>query len=497
MDQTGLEPLALTTQLFHDLEAAGLRYCHWKSTTTLPRALAGRTDLDLLVDPAHAEAFRGAARDLGFRPFTSHPSRRYPGVEDLLGLDDESGRLVHLHVYLQLVLGEEYVKNHLLPMSDALLSNTITLHGVRAPVPELEIIVLALRTLLKYRDTDLFKDRLNLGERTGIPPSTLAELRDLASRVDRGRVRELVNRHLPGVDPGIVLGVLDVAALDGRHPADLARLRQRARIALRPYQRMPRVTALSRYARARIGRVFPLKLITHLPSRRQARRKSPASGGHTVALVGVDGSGKSTIVSSLFEWLAWRVNVRVLYLGSARPSPSTRVLRSLARALRTVGRRVGSQRVLRMADLAYGVRYLGDARDRARRAAAGKAAARRGAIVLHDRFPLPVDFGTRTLDGPRIHELPTYAGSRLLRWMAHRERSRYRSMPMPDLVVVVDVRPATALERKPNADPAALAAKATALAAALTEQDGVVHIQGDRPLEEVMRDVKRLIWALL
>ncbi|HEX2141514.1 MAG TPA: hypothetical protein VHK28_04450 [Candidatus Limnocylindria bacterium] len=112
-------PLAVTVRLFDVLEERAVRYCLWKSTTTLDVALAGRTDLDLLVHRSDAVALDAVARDLGFKPFLSHESRRFPGVEDLLGYDDESGRLVHLHVYYQLVLGQQYVKNHHLPLSSS------------------------------------------------------------------------------------------------------------------------------------------------------------------------------------------------------------------------------------------------------------------------------------------------------------------------------------------------------------------------------------------
>jgi hypothetical protein len=138
-------PLALVRSLFEALNAAEVRYCHWKSTTTLGRALAGRTDLDLLVDGAHVAKFREVVSGIGFKPFVSHSSRRYPGVEDHLGCDPGSGRLVHLHVYQQLILGEHYVKNHVLPLENALLDDTVIRDGVRIPPPHVELMILILR----------------------------------------------------------------------------------------------------------------------------------------------------------------------------------------------------------------------------------------------------------------------------------------------------------------------------------------------------------------
>ena len=96
LPQDGPAPLAVTVRLFAELEARGVRYCHWKSTPGLPIAMAGRTDLDLLVEREDAASFADVVRELGFKPFISHPSRRFPAVDDLLGYDPETGRLVHL-----------------------------------------------------------------------------------------------------------------------------------------------------------------------------------------------------------------------------------------------------------------------------------------------------------------------------------------------------------------------------------------------------------------
>ncbi|MEO6578879.1 MAG: hypothetical protein ABIO99_08290, partial [Candidatus Limnocylindria bacterium] len=68
--------LHLITDLLAELPRRGIRYCHWKSTAGLEQALAGRTDLDLLVDRRQTVEFDIAIRELGFKPFVSHPSRR-------------------------------------------------------------------------------------------------------------------------------------------------------------------------------------------------------------------------------------------------------------------------------------------------------------------------------------------------------------------------------------------------------------------------------------
>ena len=52
------------------------------------------------------------------------PAATYPAMEHLLGMDRASGRMFHLHVHYQLVLGERFVKNHRLPLEAEFLAST-------------------------------------------------------------------------------------------------------------------------------------------------------------------------------------------------------------------------------------------------------------------------------------------------------------------------------------------------------------------------------------
>jgi ABC-type lipoprotein export system ATPase subunit len=50
------------------------------------------------------------------------------------------------------------------------------------------------------------------------------------------------------------------------------------------------------------------------------------SGGLTIAVIGADGSGKSTIVNELRNWLSWRLTVHTYYMGSQRPSAMAKAI---------------------------------------------------------------------------------------------------------------------------------------------------------------------------
>jgi thymidylate kinase len=499
------ETLALVRVAFTTLNREEIRYCHWKSTSGLPAGLAGRTDLDLLVDRAHAAQFTAAVRDVGFKPFISHGSRRFIGVEDWLGHDPESGRLVHLHVYYRLVLGEDHVKNHVLPIEAAVLDDVVMRYGVKVPVPATELTILIIRALLKYRRTDAAKDALRLGRRGGIPPNLRNEVADLRGRVSMDELRRAAQHVVPSVPAKVFTDFVEVLSSNPRDAGTLLRLRAATRRGLKGFERLPASAAMAISLSARLQRAPGLRRVLRPRTKADLRRKSSAAGGLTVALIGPDGAGKTTVIDEVVRWLGWRLSLRVSYLGTARPSTSTAMIQALSRVVRrlasraTPASRPTSGSLSASSNLLAALRYLAEARDRERRAREGRRLAANGALVLFDRYPLPwVRLPARPVDGPRIAELgdPRRGPLAALR---RREEMIYARIPSPDLVILLTVDPAVALARKRSVNPDGIAAKARAVqdAATVASGNGVVAIDASQPLSEVVRAVEAEIWRRL
>lgn len=488
--------LGALVHLFRDLGQQGVRYCHWKSNVRLERALAGKTDLDLLVDRTHAERFRQILAAYAIKPVLAAPGKAYPGVENYLGLDPASGRLFHLHVHYQLVLGEQFVKNYRLPLAAQLLDSARLYRGVLVPAPAWELIILSLRALLKYRDRDAVKDLLSIRQ-PGLPSYILQEIHWLLAQTSLEQVAETLAQTGDLLPRTAVLDFLRTVAANPRAGWSFYRLRGQVRRALRPYQRTARLHAASAYLfalgrRSRWARRF-----------RTERKMTSRAGGQSLALVGADGAGKSTLCAAIAPWLAWKLDVRSYYLGSKAPSHPSRLLYWLFRAARR-GHHMICQR---WGEKSFGARVLLAARqtlryshhlsiayDRYQRYRDGQQQAARGSVVLYDRYPLAT-----LLDGPKIHG-ETTGPAWLARTFSRLEQRLYQRIQMPDCLLVLDVDPAVSLQRKPDHDLAAIEAKSRALHTVVRQIDAggsacqLVYIDANQPLDQVLHQLKMSIW---
>lgn len=495
------QPVPKLVALLAVLNDSGIRYCQWKSNIRLGRSLRGLTDLDLLVHAGDLPHFHRVLRQHDLKRVEPPPDHRYPGMEHHLGFDDSTGQLFHLHVHRELVLGEEHVKNHRLPLEAEFLRSTRVALGVRVPLPALEIVVLAVRVLLKTRPSHLARGLLP-GRNGGVPDEFVREVKFLWEQTRPDDVARALRDSAPFLPERIVMGFL-TRLVEGRLSApDLLRLRARLVESLSAFQRESGWQAAGHFWKSAAVRQLAWP---GTPFKKQ----SPASGGLTIALVGADGSGKSTQTEALRKWLSWKLETRTFYLGSKRPSWPVRAVGSLFRlakrahraVIRAAGRSSGLASLsAQMVGMWLGVYSLAVGLERASRSEAGHRLASRGAIVIFDRYPLSALTGEALglpMDGPQIEvRLPRDMGgwaSALARW----EKAIYARVRPVDRLIVLHVDAGVSLHRKPHRRPAVLEAKSRTLRELDPSGPAVAEVDANRPLEDVSLDLKRAVWGWL
>lgn len=216
--------------------------------------------------------------------------------------------------------------------------------------------------------------------------------------------------------------------------------------------------------------------------------------GPLIAVVGADGSGKSTVCEALLAWLQESGPAELCHLG-IQSDNLARAIGRLPLIGRLVERKVRSkvkkaENVRGVGPLEAFVIYLFALR-RLRRFRRMLKRRRTGATILTDRFPqLAFPPG---LDGPGFARVK--ADSTFARWLAKKEWQLFEWMTSqpPDLVLRLNIDVETATARKPDHAPELLAKKIASIPKLGFGAAPVIDIDATRPLDEVLAQAKTAI----
>ncbi len=221
-----------------------------------------------------------------------------------------------------------------------------------------------------------------------------------------------------------------------------------------------------------------------------------------IAIIGCDGSGKSTVNEQVLTWVRDFGPAEAAHLGKQ----SGNIGRIIAQwpvigawVGRVIVRKTDSTRVHRdgkrnpgflvaLVIFAFLLRRL----YRFRRMLALR---RRGLIVVTDRYPqLDIPGGSDSTDLSA-----TASGSAVVRWLAQREQAAYAWMTSfrPDLVIRLNVDLAIACARKPDHRRELLREKVEAIPLLKFNGAPIVDVDANQPLADVLAAAKAAVARLL
>jgi thymidylate kinase len=424
--------LAKIRRLIEALNTNSIRYCHWKSNLALADSLAGLTDLDLLIDRQDAPLFRTILSQLCFQPALVNGVEPFPSVEHHFALDEESGRLIHLHAYFRVISGESLTKNYHFPIEAMLLQNTREVDSVCVPIKSVELVVFTLRIMLKH--TSLLE--LILVARYW--KQVEREIKWLLESGSIDEAKHFVNCWLPSLNPDLFTDC--IAAL--KAPAPLLRrisLGHQLRSQLAPYNRRSIIQAWLAGVKK-----FSLMLFRRLT--RSKLSMIPQSGGVVIAFVGSEATGKSTLLAEMKGWLGEHFTVEQIHAGKPKPTLLSAVPNLLVPALRSLlpgyrSTRIENQHLAEKPSekspkdypLVFALRAVLLAYDRRSLLTRAFSQAANGTIVLCDRYP---SLQSGAPDSPQLAHWPVSShSSGVRRLLAQIETRWYREIPPPDLVI--------------------------------------------------------------
>lgn len=490
--------LSIVQDLITTLNSNNVSYCHWKSNLLLAKSISGKTDIDLLVNRRHANSFKIIINQLGFRSVVIKDLEPFPSVEHYLGLDEESGILVHVHAYYRVITGESLAKNYRLPIEEMLLTNIEEVDSIKIASKKAELIVFTLRMMLKH--TSLAELLLLARGYKYVKEET----RWLLESTSLEETHKLLYRWLPSVDPVTFDNCVD--ALQSSHP-----LSQRIALAFRLRSQLKSFT---RHSTLRAG-LIEWKKFSIMAYRRLTRKKKgmiSQSGGLLIAFVGPEATGKSTLIAEISQWLGRHFYVERIHAGKPNSTAISFIPNLLLPMLRFFLPEQKSGRVeiryksdnigekpKRVFPILFAIRSVLLAFDRRSLLTNAYRDSANGAVVLCDRYPSK---HSGIADSPQLLHFPVSRSQNPLKYLlANLEKQLYKEIPPPDLVISLQVPVEVAIQRnklRSKTEPEDYLRLRHAQSSNLEfDNTPVYDINTNKPLDKTVLQIKKVIWSML
>ncbi|MBR0722542.1 hypothetical protein [Bradyrhizobium manausense] len=488
--------LPLVLMVLSEFDRYNITYFYWKSSNRLHRALTGEGDVDLLVAQRDQHRAQAILLERGLKLFPAVACRDHPALSSYLGYDEPSGRIVHLHLHIRLVAGTSLLKNYHLPWEEALARRAIVHPGllIRMLEPVDEALLLIVRGCLELRRSD----PVVLRNWQAMTHKFARDRAELADRIPRTALRRRAAELLGGELADVVADAL-YCQPELEHQRHLRRLLRRHFAPHRIYNDLEAgLRTMIRVAQLLAGHLNKRLLCIPRPWSRRA-----PGGGHVVAVIGVDGSGKSTIVATIRQWLGEEMDVIPIYFGTGagRPSlilwPLKLMVPLITPLFKTKPKgsshgKISDRPPGRLYSALMTIWATATAIEKRIKLSTAHRGARRGLVVVTDRYPQNEIAGFN--EGPLM---PRLIG--IPQWLRRFEANSYslaQRLP-PDIVIKLVVPPEVCARREPDMDPSVIKQRIAAIPRLAFSGARVVSIDAQQPLPDVIRAVKKEVWRLL
>jgi thymidylate kinase len=485
-------------ELIEKLNAEEVKYCHWKSNSSLSQVLGGETDVDLLIHRKHGDSFRLIMSALKFRPAGIQGDAPFPALEHYFAMDEKTGIFVHVHAYYRVITGESLSKNLHLPLEEMLIQNVREEASIPVPAKSAELVVFTIRMMLKH--CSVVELVMLARDWKGVR----REIEWLMEAEPTEETLKLVANWLPSADPELFSACINAlqAPAPLLHRISLARrLRSQLRIYARNSGLQAWLSGIQKFFLMAYGR------LTH-----SKRGMILQSGGAVIAFVGPEATGKSTLLAATRRWLGEHFVIEQIHAGKPKSTLLTMLPNLFLPMLRNAfpryrpskidTRQVSveqSQKSAEVYPLISAIRSVFLAYDRRALLSRAFARAANGSIVLCDRYP---SMSKGAPDGPQLQQFMIDPKRHSIQyWLARTERRLYQEIPAPDVVISLCVPIEVALLRNKNRgkeEPEDYVRLRHSLASNLEYGTAPINkITTDQPLDLTVLEVQKNIWSNL
>jgi len=477
--------LNICLNFFEYLQTEKIRYCHWKSNSHLDKALEGKTDLDILIHEDDKPKFTLALTKFDFKQIFSPPEKQFPGLFDYLGFDKETGCFIHLHVHYKLILGQKYVKNHHLPLEILFFDNLqLSDYKIYIPKPELELFILIIRYCMKFDIVSILK---YFKRKELFSKSIKNEFNLLINISNNSKLLDILKESNLIISEKKVITFINNIQNNKLTLGKILKLRRYLLVKLKRFQRNSGLKYNLYFLKINFQK-FP-----YLNKLFQQKKKTIDRTGKFIALVGADGSGKSTLVKDIRKWLAWKIEVKIIYMGIPKQKKLkylSKLIRAISLLEKVVKVDLTVKFISKLKSNLDGYRWLYVARKRSEILLNAEKYSKTGGLIISDRFPVS-NFNSmdRPMDGPRIRKETTP----VLIKKAIKEEEYYINIKQPDKIFILNTDIKELRKRKSDLEISEHIKKANAVNQ-MQESDNIRIINGNSSYDKVLLDIKTKIW---
>lgn len=416
--------------LFKKLNEEQILYAVWKDTQAVTSFFDGNKELDILVHENCRYSFEKIIGEYGFIHLKVRAMLAKENIEHYITY--KNGKYFHLHVYYQLITGNHFVKEYKFHINTDIFNRSIKVNQVKTIGSEDEMALVLLRLSLKQ---SLFF--------TSIKASELQRASRLAKTINAKHVA-LKLQYYSDIESKSIVAIIEDIANKSNVDKSLIKLKKEFK-----FYRTKGVASFYKT-------LLLMKCYLMLLRIGRSSNKTLPNKGITIAIMGTDGSGKSTIVNKISTIFKAKTSTRVIYLGGNNKTYSlvTRLCFLIYKALSIFSPfKEKHYFAWVLYSLGIGILEYAKANDREVKVRQGNKLKNKGWIVIFERFPMVglFDFPNKLYQDDKTQWF-SRAGGKLVKHLLSKLESKVLNVEQPDISFLLTVEFETMLKRRQMAD---------------------------------------------
>ena len=480
--------LEIIKDVFNDFSDNKIEYVHWKSNEHLDAALNGDTDLDILVlKNQYSEVLKILLMN-NFKFGNSVSYLNYSGISDFIGFDEETGKLCHIHLHFELIVGRKFLKEYHIPFESEIFKNKI-FNKIFTIDPNQELILLVLRTIAKFNVKNFIL-------RNFFSKDEYKEFHWLINKIENKTLYKFASEWI-----NIKFAECLIDFINHNSYSNFYKLKRSSKLFFSIFRSGTRFSNFFKYSFFKLNAIFQF-----IKSKKLGfpciYRRGFLEGGYIISFVGVDGAGKSTLIKEVKKWLSWKIDVYNVYFGSGDGSSSMLRFPLLLISRLRRSRNVKKNNIINMKEKKHNnvmkfflfIWALLLASEKKKKFSQIIKARQQGMIVLTDRYPQTITMGYN--DGPLLYKYFTEKNI-FLKKFADWEFSVYElsKVIQPDILFKFKIDMNVSLSRKSDTPKYMIENKIEAINKMDFDAAKIIVLDTSGDLENTILSLKKEIWS--